>query len=114
MVKLREENQILRKQLEFLRVTSEFDSIPDEDPDDSVVLDSKSDAEEYILEAGTNNVPDSVMKQILSEVEIVTEEVIIKTRAESEAQIAELNREIEELKTEIEITKKHAKYDWMI
>merc|ERR1711906_61571 len=62
-------------------------------------------------EAEANAVPDSVMKQILSEVEIVTEEVIIKTRAESEAKIAELNAEIESLKVERERSKKHAKYD---
>jgi chromosome segregation ATPase len=66
---------------------------------------------DYIGEAEANAVPDSVMKQILSEVEIVTEEVIIKTRAESEAKIAELNGEIESLKVERDRSKKHAKYD---
>jgi len=111
MAKLREENQVLRKQLDLLRVTNGFECIPDEDHDDSLIPDSKSDVTEYMGEAEANAVPDSVMKQILSEVEIVTEEVIIKTRAESEAKIAELNAEIESLKVERERSKKHAKYD---
>ena len=51
------------------------------------------------------------MKRICSEVEEATEEVIIKTRAESEALISQLESEIDELQSELEETKKSAKYD---
>ncbi|KAL7539865.1 hypothetical protein ACHAXR_012440 [Thalassiosira sp. AJA248-18] len=117
--KLREENQVLRRQLELLRVNQEFQLVPDDQefddsvaPDSkssSVVQDSKSTATEYIGEA--NALPESAMKQLLSEVEIVTEEVIIKTRAESESEIAKLQSEIEELKAEMERSQRLAKYD---
>lgn len=114
MTRLREENQVLRKQLKLLRANNEFQDIPQDRPDDqeyddSVVLESNSSATEYIGEA--NAVPESVMKQICSEVEIVTEEVIIKTRAESESRIAKLRCEIEYLKTEMEQSEELAQYD---
>lgn len=110
MTKLREENQVLRKQLEFLRVNHECrDIIDDQDYDDSVVPESQSSTTEYISD--TNDVPDAVLKQICSEVEMVTEEVIIKTRAESESRISKLQQELEEAKAELERAGRLAKYD---
>ena len=110
LARLSEENQLLRRQLQLLRVnSSEFSDIPDdqEEYDESVVPESSTS--EYIGDA--NEVPDSVMKQICSEVEMVTEEVIIKTRAESEARIAELQKQLEDLTAEMERSKRLAKYD---
>jgi len=109
VTKLRDENQILRKQLSLLRINNEIEFDEDEDYEDSLVGESRSDTSEFIGE--TNDVPEHVMKQILAEVEIVTEEVIVKTRAESESKIADLESEMEELKGEMERSKRLAKYD---
>ena len=127
MTKLREENQVLRNQLELLRVHQEFQYVADDhDYDDSVAPDSKSsavsdsktssafqdslsNATEYIGEA--HAVPESVMQQIYAEVEEATTAVVTKTRAESESKIAQLEAELKELRDESEQSKRLAKYD---
>lgn len=109
MTRLREENLVLRKQLELLRVNhEESDFASSLDYDESVAPDSKSSTTDV---ADDNALTSSVMKQICSEVEIVTEEVINKTRAESESKIAELQGEIEKLRAEIERSKRLTRYD---
>jgi chromosome segregation ATPase len=57
------------------------------------------------------NVPAKLMNRICHEVEEATEEVIIKTRAESEAKINKLQNEISELRQELAQAKRVAKYD---
>lgn len=113
ITRLREENQVLRNQLELLRVNSKYpdDSISQDynEYDDSVAPDSLSNASEYVGEP--HAVSESVMKQICTEVEIVTEEVITKTRAESESKIAKLENELEDLKAALDRSKRLAKYD---
>lgn len=51
------------------------------------------------------------MKRICAEVEEATEEVIVKTRAESEAKIDQLESKIDELQQELKEAKRSAKYD---
>ena len=51
------------------------------------------------------------MKRICAEVEEATEEVIVKTRAESEAKINQLESEIYELQQKLKEAKRSAKYD---
>jgi len=110
VARLQEENQMLKKQLELLRVTNEYEGITDDQEyDESVAPGSASgDTEEY---TDANAMPESVMKQICSEVEACTEQVIKKTRAESESTITKLQSEIDGLKEDLERSKRLAKYD---
>jgi len=110
VARLQEENQMLKKQLELLRVTNEYEGITDDQEyDESVAPGSASgDTEEY---TDANAMPESVMKQICSEVEACTEQVIKKTRAESESTIAKLQSEIDSLNEDLERNKRLAKYD---
>ena len=108
IARLREENQVLQKQLELLRVDNELNISDDQEYDDSVAPESNSSE---TFEYDDNVVPDSVMKQLADEVENCTEQVIIKTRAESESKIAKLQTEIADLKAEMEQNKRLAKYD---
>lgn len=57
------------------------------------------------------NLPEKLMKRICAEVEEATEEVIVKTRAESEAKIDQLESKIDELQQELKEAKRSAKYD---
>ena len=118
--RLREENELLRQQLELLRVDQDMTVDDAEEYDESIALDdadaygesvdhsSYSSGTEFI---GDTPLPDSVMNQISEEIENVTEEVILRTRAESESKISKLESEIAELKSEIERNKRVAKYD---
>ena len=58
-----------------------------------------------------SDLPEDVMKQVCSEVEMVTEEVIIKTRAESGSKIKKLQEQIADLESDLERSKRLAKYD---
>ena len=116
--RLREENELLRQQIELLRVDQDVTIDDDDEYDESVALDdeygesvdhsSYSSGTEFI---GDTPLPDSVMNQISEEIENVTEEVILRTRAESESKISKLEGEIAKLKSEIERNKRVAKYD---
>ena len=109
LARLREENGILQKQLELLRVNNEFQDIPDDQEYDESVAPTGSTVTEHIGDA--NVMPESVMQQICNEVETCTEQVIVKTRKESEANIAKLQAEIDEFKRDTERSKRLAKYD---
>mmetsp|Transcript_3111 Transcript_3111/g.7233 ORF Transcript_3111/g.7233 Transcript_3111/m.7233 type:complete len:1624 (+) Transcript_3111:476-5347(+) len=120
--RLREENELLRQQLELLRVDQDVTVDDADEYDESVALGDAEEYDEYesvdqsSYSSGTEFIgdtplPDSVMNQISEEIENVTEEVILRTRAESESKISKLESEIAELKSEIERNKRVAKYD---
>lgn len=102
--RLREENQVLRKQLELLRFNGVFDDVQydDQQYDESVDCGSVS-SETTVLEL--------VMNHIYLEVETVTEDGMIKTRDESESRTVKLQSELDELKVEMEQRNRIARYD---
>jgi hypothetical protein len=103
--RLREENQVLRKQLELLRVSFRKLECDDQSYDESVDPDSVSS------ETTMPELPESVMKQSRSDVAKTTQNVLIKTRFESESSFMKLKTEFDELKVELERCKRLAKYD---
>ena len=120
LVKLREENQILRKQLELLRVNQ--GSLPDildssdQEYEESVNPgdsddDSNATSDSGSTERVSTELPMKLMRRICPEVEEANEEVIIKTRAESAKTIAKLQHDISTLTQELEKAKKQAQYN---
>ena len=103
--KLREENQRLRKELTLLRTNYEdlakqLDCSDQEYDNESVNPDGEDSIYET-SESGTEYIGDAVservMKQICSEVEEATGEIVMKTRAEAEAKVTNIQKELNEL-----------------
>jgi hypothetical protein len=106
-VRLREENQVLRKQLKLLRISDIFNDLEfdDQNYDESVEPDSVS--------SGTTlpELPESVMKQSRSDVAKTAHNVMIKTRSESESSFMKLQAEFNGLHVEMDRCKRLTKYD---
>jgi chromosome segregation ATPase len=97
LTRLRDDNQVLRKQLELLRVNNELQFVPDDTEYDESVAPDSSSATEHFGEA--NAVPDSTMKRTGSEVETAT------------ADRAKLESELRDLKAAMDRSKRLAKYE---
>ncbi len=106
-VRLREENQVLRKQLELLRISDIFNDLEfdDQNYDESVEPDSVSSG------STLPELPESVMKQSRSDVAKTTQNVMIKTRSEYESSFMKLQAEFNELYVEMDRCKRLTKYD---